>query len=73
LHSKDILTPETITSLYESEDSIRRIIDNKYNSSETFAAQFEQGFRVIPPYERVNAIFTTKYHKPGSVVQVLDI
>lgn len=59
--------------MYDSVEEIEGIINSNYDSKETFASRFESDFRVIPAYERVNAIHTTRYHAPGSVVKVLNI
>ena len=73
IFSQDALSPKTISRLYDSVEEIKGIINSNYDYKETFASRFEPDFRVIPAYERVNAIHTTRYHAPGSVVKVLDI
>lgn len=73
MFSQDALSPKTISRLYDSVEEIKGIINSNYDYEETFASRFEPDFRVIPAYERVNAIHTTRYHAPGSVVKVLDI
>lgn len=59
--------------MYDSVEEIKGIINSNYDHKETFSSRFEKDFRMIPAYERVNAIHTTRYHAPGSVVKVLDI
>lgn len=74
LYTQDALNPKTyIQKLYNSSDEIKSIIDNDYESNLTFSGNFETGFRMIPPFERVNSVFSNKWHEAGSVVKVLDI
>ena len=73
LFSRDALTPKTIARMHNSVSEIKGIINSNYDFSETINTKFEPNFRVIPAYERVNAIYTTRYHAPGSVVKVLNI
>ena len=73
MFSQDALSPKSISRMYDSVEEIEGIINSNYDSKETFASRFESDFRVIPAYERVNAIHTTRYHAPGSVVKVLNI
>lgn len=73
MFSQDALSPKTISRMYDSVEEIEGIINSNYDYKETFASRFEPDFRVIPAYERVNAIHTTRYHAPGSVVKILDI
>lgn len=73
MFSQDALSPKTISKMYDSVSEIQEIINSNYDYKETFASRFEPNFRVIPAYERVNAIYTTKYHAPGSIVKVLNI
>lgn len=73
MFSQDALSPKTISRMYDSVEEIEGIINSNYDYKETFASRFELDFRVIPAYERVNAIHTTRYHAPGSVVKILDI
>lgn len=73
MFSQDALSPKTISRMYDSVEEIEGIINSNYDYKETFDSRFELDFRVIPAYERVNAIHTTRYHAPGSVVKILDI
>ena len=73
MFSQDVITPSTITKMYNSIEEIQNIINQKYDTNITFSSNFEPEFRMIPAYERVNAISTTKYHAPGSVVKILNI
>lgn len=73
MFSQDALSPKTISRMYDSVEEIEEIIKSNYDYKETFATRFEPDFRVIPAYERVNAIHTTRYHAPGSIVKILDI
>lgn len=74
LFSQDVLTPKTIAAkLYNTVGEVQEVIDSNYNYKETFSTRFETGFRMIPAYERVNAVYTTRWHEPGSVVKVLNL
>ena len=70
--SKDLLTPKSYSKSYSSPELAKAIIDQKYQNQFNLS-YFEPSFLMIPKYERVNDIWTTKYHADGSIVRVLDI
>lgn len=74
IYTQEALSPKTyISKLYNTLDEVKAIIDNDYEDNLTFSKNFETGFRMIPAYERVNTIFTHKWHEPGSIIKILDI
>ena len=70
--SKDLLTPKSSSRSYASSELARATIDQSYKSKLKMST-FEPSFLMMPRYERVNDIWTTKFHADGSIVRTLDI
>ena len=78
LYSLDKPSPKMNPKFYAPDEtgnipaSLYKDIDKRVES-DTFSEQFEIGFRSMPEFERVNEIYTSIKHIPGSIVQVLNV